>query len=266
MRLTIRHQTTYRFDAPVSYGLQQLRKTPKSTRGQTVIDWETTVEGGSKQVGFEDHHNNVVELIGFDRDVVDVLITSEGVVEIADTAGVLGKHVGPSPLWLYQRPTPLTHAGQGVKALARGVRAAGSGLDQLHALMGAVHDLVAYETGISHPDWTAERAIEEGRGVCQDHAHIFIATARELGFPARYISGYLMLEDRTNQEAMHAWAEAFVPDLGWVGFDVSNRIAPDTRYVRVATGLDYTDAAPVTGTRIGGAGEALSVTLDVVQQ
>ncbi|MEM6759111.1 MAG: transglutaminase family protein [Pseudomonadota bacterium] len=266
MRLTIRHQTTYQFDDPVNYGLQQLRKTPKSTRGQTVVAWQTQVEGGKKQVGFEDHHNNVVELIGFDRDVVDVLIISEGVVEIADVAGILGKHVGPSPLWLYQRPTALTHAGQGVKALARKLRGTNSGLDQLHALMGAVHDLVAYETGVSHPDWTAERAIEAGRGVCQDHAHIFVSCARELGFPARYVSGYLMLQDRTNQEAMHAWAEAFVPDLGWVGFDVSNRIAPDTRYVRVATGLDYTDAAPVTGSRIGGAGEALSVTLDVVQQ
>lgn len=266
MRLTIRHETAYRFDAPVRYGLQQLRMTPKSTRGQSVVEWTTEITGGEKQVRFEDHHNNVVELISFARDAVDVAVTSFGVVEIDDLAGVLGRHVGPSPLWLYRRGTSLTQAGQGVRALARAVRGIDAGLKQMHALMGAVRDAVAYETGVSLSGWTAERAIEEGRGVCQDHSHIFIAAARELGHPARYVSGYLMLEDRTAQEAMHAWPEVYLADLGWVGFDVSNGIAPDTRYVRVATGLDYADAAPVIGSRIGGAGEALAVSLDVTQQ
>jgi len=266
MQLKIKHITTYQFDDPVAYGLQQLRKTPKSTRGQTVTGWQTTVEGGAKEVGFDDHHNNVVELISFDRDATEIVITSEGVVEIDDTAGVLGKHKGPAPLWLYQRSTPLTHAGPHVRALAREVRATADALDRLHALMAAIRDTVTYEVGVSHADWTAERALEEGHGVCQDHSHVFCAAARELGHPARYVSGYLMLDDRVAQEAMHAWAEAHVDGLGWVGFDISNGISPDTRYVRVATGLDYSDAAPVTGTRVGGAGERLTVTLDVAQQ
>ena len=108
--------------------------------------------------------------------------------------------------------------------------------------------------------------MSDGRGVCQDHAHIFIACARHLDYPARYVSGYLMMDDTTDQTAMHAWAEAYIEGLGWVGFDVSNGISPDARYVRVATGLDYSDASPITGMRIGGLSETLGVQIKVVQQ
>ena len=87
-----------------------------------------------------------------------------------------------------------------------------------------------------------------------------------MGMPARYVSGYLMMDDRVAQDATHAWAEAHVDGLGWVGFDVSNGISPDRRYVRVATGLDYTEAAPVRGRRMGPGGETLSVAVEVAQQ
>ena len=103
MRLTIRHVTSYRVENPVAYGLQQLRKTPKSTWGQTVTDWQTDISGGAREVSFEDNHNNVVELISFEREATQVTVTSSGVVEIDDTAGIMGKHKGPSPLWLSSR-------------------------------------------------------------------------------------------------------------------------------------------------------------------
>jgi transglutaminase-like putative cysteine protease len=105
-----------------------------------------------------------------------------------------------------------------------------------------------------------------GLGVCQDHAQIFIAAARAMEVPARYVSGYLLMDDRIAQEATHAWAEAWVPGLGWVGFDVSNGISPDPRYVRVATGRDYRDAAPITGISFGPVTEHLIVDLAVEQQ
>ena len=101
--------------------------------------------------------------------------------------------------------------------------------------------------------------------MCQDHAHIFLSAARLLGHPARYVSGYLMMQDRVDQDATHAWAEVHFDALGWVGFDVSNRISPDSRYVRVATGLDYREAAPIYGMRHGDSDEALSVTVQVEQ-
>jgi transglutaminase-like putative cysteine protease len=136
----------------------------------------------------------------------------------------------------------------------------------MHELAGAVHAAIRYETGRSDVGWSAEEALAAGHGVCQDHTHAFLACARYLDIPARYVSGYLMMNDRVEQSATHAWAEAHLPDLGWVGFDVSNGISPDTRYVRVATGLDYGDAAPVSGTRYGSGGERLSVVVQVQQQ
>jgi transglutaminase-like putative cysteine protease len=125
---------------------------------------------------------------------------------------------------------------------------------------------IDYAIGSTHAHTTAAEALEEGRGVCQDHAHVYIAALRCLGVPARYVSGYMVVEaGGTTAEASHGWAEALVPGLGWVGFDVANVICPTDRYVRVASGPDARAAAPVMGTRLGGAGEALSVTLDVME-
>lgn len=265
MRLTIRHETRYRFETPVNFGLQQLRKTPKSAHQQSVLSWRTEVVGGKRELGYEDHHNNTVELISFSRDAQELILVSEGEVELSDNHGILGRHRGVAPLWLFEQSTPLTEAGKGVRSILRKTPDC-EPLDQLHALAGVIREVVAFEVGASQADSGAEDAIAAGKGVCQDHTHIFLSCARELCHPARYVSGYLMLNDRTAQDAMHAWAEVHVDGLGWVGFDVSNGISPDTRYVRVATGLDYAEAAPVIGTRIGGMGETLSVAIEVVQQ
>ncbi|MAM63594.1 transglutaminase family protein [Maritimibacter sp. UBA3975] len=265
MRLRIKHVTRYRFDEPVVYGLQQLRKFPKSGHQQQVVSWSTTVENGQKEVTFEDNHNNTVELISFDRDATEVVVTSEGEVMIEDNGGVVGAHPGPSPLWLYERETPLTKCGPGCRALIRKIEGEAD-LERLHSLLAVVGDEVAYLVDGNHPEQTAEEAVAEGKGVCQDHTHIFLACAREMGFAARYVSGYLMMDDRVEQDATHAWAEVHVDALGWVGFDVSNKQSPDARYVRVATGLDYTEAAPVIGSRVGGSAETLDVQIQVAQQ
>jgi len=265
MQLTIRHATQYRFGAPVRSGLQQLRKTPKSSPQQRILRWQTRVEHGFKELGFEDHHNNFVELISFERGTTELSVISDGEVELSDTGGVVGPHRGPAPLWLYLRQTPMTRARTRLRAFLREADVTPD-LDGLHALIGAIAARVTYLIGASEPNWSAEDALEAGQGVCQDHTHIFLACAREMGIPARYVSGYLMLNDRTVQDAMHAWAEAYLDGLGWVGFDVSNGISPDTRYVRVATGLDYMEASPVSGLRVGGTDEQLEVRIDVAQQ
>ena len=107
--------------------------------------------------------------------------------------------------------------------------------------------------------------MEHGHGVCQDHAHVFITAARLLDYPARYVSGYLLLSDQIEQEASHAWAEVLVPDLGWVGFDVSNGYSPDERYVALATGIDYLEACPISGIRLGNSDESMVVSLQIQQ-
>ncbi|MBS8225347.1 transglutaminase family protein [Vannielia litorea] len=265
MRLKIAHETRYSFSEPVRYGLQQMRKLPKSYRNQRVLNWETSVMGGKKELQYEDQHRNTVELISIAPGETELILRSEGEVEIEENNGVIGPHEGLTPLWLFDRPTAQTKPGPKLRELARKV-ADRDGLDQLHALMAAVGEAVTYQTGASEPDWPVETVLEEGKGVCADQAHVFISAARQLGHPARYVSGYLMLDDTVSQDAMHGWAEVHVEALGWVGFDVSNNMSPDTRYVRVATGLDYAGAAPVTGTRTGGDEESLSVAIEVAQQ
>ena len=265
MRLKIEHSTVYRFDTPVIYGLQQLRKTPKTSYNQSVLTWETRITGGRKEVMFDDHHHNVTELISFEPNVTELTVVSLGEVEITDNAGILGPHHGMTPLWLYTMGTPRTEIGPGTRALVKGMDAE-PGIPELHALSDRIRTQVPYTLGASAPDWSAEDAIAAGQGVCQDHTHIMIACARALKLPARYASGYLMLNETTAQDAMHAWAEVHVDGLGWVGFDVSNGVSPDTRYVRVATGLDYSDAAPISGTRVGGVNEELHVSIQVLQQ
>ena len=265
MRLSIHHVTSYRFAEPVRFGLQQVRKTPKTTPYQTVLHWRTEVTGGRKELVFEDHHNNTTELVSFDSATERLDVLSAGEVAVRDTHGVVGAHRGPAPLWLYERVTPRTEARERVRALLRELPP-GSELDRLHRLCAMIGAAVPYETGVSEPTWSAEETLAAGRGVCQDHAHVFIACARQLGLAARYVSGYLLMDGQSDQTAMHAWAEAWIAELGWVGFDVSNAISPDARYVRVATGLDYSDASPVTGTRVGGQAETLGVEISVVEQ
>jgi transglutaminase-like putative cysteine protease len=268
MLLAIQHSTTYRYSAPVRYGLQQLRLTPKDRAGQRVVQWQLAVTGGSKQLIFTDHHANQVDLVRVAGGASEIIIHCQGLVETEDRAGIVGPHGGHLPLWYFERETALTRAGKGVRALARAVGSGdgGDALARLHALSALVRGAIGYAPGLTHAETSAEQALALGSGVCQDHAHVFCAAARALGFPARYVSGYLLMDDRIEQDATHGWAEAHVEGLGWTGFDVTGGISPDARYVRVATGLDYREAAPVIGMHYGGAGEEMLVSLAVQQQ
>lgn len=266
MRLAVRHTTIYRYSRPVGYALQQLRLTPKDRPGQRVIEWQLTVAGGDKQLAFNDHHANHVDLVSITRGADEITLACTGVVETEDRHGIVGAHGGHLPLWYFGCDTVLTRPGRGIRALARAVAPDADPVARLHALSAMVRGSIAYVTGETHAETSAEQALAQGSGVCQDHAHSFCAAARLLGFPARYVSGYLLMDDREAQDATHGWAEAHVDGIGWIGFDVSNGISPDARYLRVATGLDYREAAPVTGVRFGSAREEMLVTLHVAQQ
>ena len=267
MRLAIRHTTRYRFAEPVAHGVQRLRLTPKETQGQKILDWTMEYSGAREEFSYDDQNHNHVTFVSADEGAEEIVIACRGTVSTEDHAGVIGHHAGHLPLWAFLGQSDLTRPGPRVRQLIASVgRNVGGVVPTLHDLSSAIRDGVAYEVGHTHVDTTAEEAIAAGRGVCQDHAHIFISAARALEIPARYISGYLMMNDRIDQEATHAWAEAWIDDLGWVGFDISNGISPDPRYVRVATGRDYRDAAPITGISFGAVTEALSVDLAVEQQ
>ena len=266
MQLEITHTTRYTYDQPVDYALQQVRLTPPDTPQQRVIDWRLDIEGGQIETEYDDHNGARVHLVSVARGGSGIAITAAGKVETTDTAGLSGQHVGPAPLWYYCQETPLTTAGDAIKALAQELRPVDDDLlGRLHALSNAILQAAPYRIGQTYIATSAEDAFTGGSGVCQDHAQIFVSAARVAGIPARYISGYLMMNDRVDQDASHAWAEAHIDGLGWVGFDISNGISPDSRYVRLASGLDYQHAAPLSGLRLGDAKESMIVSLQIEQ-
>lgn len=266
MKLSVTHTSRYEYDLPASHGLLRIRLKPKPTHGQEIQRWSMELNGAKVETEYEDQHKNSVVLASVNPDTRLVEITCRGTVETSDKAGVVGHHAGHMPVWAFTKQTELTRAGPKIQALAAALTSSRDNpLDLMHELSARVLDEVQYEVGQTDSQTTANDAIDAGRGVCQDHAHIFISAARYLGVPARYVSGYLMMNDRIEQEASHAWAEAHLPDIGWVGFDVSNGISPDERYVRVATGCDYRDAAPIIGVAYGTGDSALNVRLSVEQ-
>ena len=264
MRLKITHRTEYQYDVPVPYALQRIRLVPLTNDLQVVLNWHLEIEGAAEELRYVDHFGNDTRLLSVAGGASTIAVEASGEIETTDRSGMLGTHRGFAPLWLFQPQTSLTTAGEGVKSLVAELPE-GRDLDRLHALMALIAERVEYKTGTTTTLTTAEDAVVAGSGVCQDHSHVFLAAARLLEMPARYVSGYLMMDDTESQVATHAWAEAHLAGLGWVGFDAANGICPDDRYVRIETGRDYRDAMPVSGIRLGQGDERLEVRITVEQ-
>lgn len=268
MRIRIDHSTRYAYARPARFIVQMLRLTPKSCESQQVRDWRIETDVDARLRRGEDAFGNVVHSLYTERPTDALTIRVTGEVATVDTGGVIRGQNERLPPTVYLRDTPLTHADGGIVDFARAIPE-GETLDRMHRLMGAIHRDVAFEVGSTSATHTAADAFAQKRGVCQDHAQIFIACARRLGVPARYVSGHLnRLDGQHDQDAAHAWAEAWVDGLGWVGFDPANGICPTDQYVRVAVGLDALGATPIRGTSYGGGVESLTVALHVrpVQQ
>ncbi|KUZ00598.1 MULTISPECIES: transglutaminase family protein [unclassified Burkholderia] len=305
MRLAIRHISRYQFDDQATYALQRLRLRPQSGPGQTVRAWQVTIEGVEPALSYTDGLGNRIDLVRHDRGAKnEIVVVAAGVVETQDRAGILGNPEGYAPPWIFERETALTKAGDTVRELTQALPIEPHSLDALHWLMTEVHGRIAYAPNLADAPVDAETALQSGEGTSRDHAHAFIAAARALKVPARYISGYVLADsamqriadakqsaaDDEEEEALalqsgdgmqqalgvshaaqsqglpqaalgaqpqaaalmqqpagHAWAEAYVEGLGWVGFDPFMNRCPDERYVRIAVGLDARDAQPVTG-------------------
>lgn len=265
MLLKIQHVSKYTYEEAVPYALQRIRLTPQTTRSQNVHDWHIDYHGASREVLYRDGFGNVTELVRNERNAHDMTITVGGTVETLNNTGIEGEDFGPTPLWTWLRQTPLTTPGPSVLALATEFDASAPRLETLHHMLDRVHERIRFVVGATDTTTDAETALNAAEGVCQDHAHVFASIARILGIPARYVSGYLLIDGATQQAASHAWAEGFVDGIGWVGFDAANGVSPDERYVRLATGLDYRDAAPMSGIRHGAGGESLAVDINVEQ-
>jgi len=266
MRVRIFHETVYDYDRPVRGLIQHLRLMPRDHDGQHVLRWRIEPSADGRLKAGEDAFGNIVHAFSADGPVERLTICVAGEVETSEMHGMVRGAVERLPDPFYLRESSLALADAEIRTFAQDVVGdlSQDTLTGLHRLLGALNREVAFDTGPTQSSTTAAEAFALRRGVCQDLTHIFIAAARFMAVPTRYVSGYLRRADGvTDQEAGHAWAEAKVPHLGWVGFDPANGISTGEAHVRVAVGLDYLGAAPIRGSRYGGGSEKLDVKLKI---
>ena len=271
MRLKIRHETIYSYSEPVISAIETLRLTPRNHDGQFVKSWRLELDAEYRLYRDEDAFGNITHLFSIEGPIETLNVMVEGEVETHDSAGLVHGTAERFPLALFLRESRLTMPDPDIVAFAREATAPHTStndmdwLGAMHALNRAVHDKLDYVVDTTDTTTTAIEAFAAGQGAAQDFAQVFVAAARALGIPARYAGGYLLREDAEENNAGHAWAEAHVPDYGWIAFDPVHDMCATDRYVRVASGLDSLDAAPLRGARRGGGTETLKVKITVAQ-
>jgi transglutaminase-like putative cysteine protease len=260
MRLSVQHETTYRYTAPAHYSIQQLRLTPRRDAHQRVLAWR--IEAPGRLQRFVDAYGNVTHtmVLSSPHNAIRVLVSGSVQIDPPD-AGALQQDGELSPL-VFVVPTPLTATPEPLRAFATRHLPARPRAADLLALAEAIGGSVKYESGITEVTSTAAQALEIGRGVCQDHAHLFIACCRVAGVPARYVSGYVD-PGHSDAAASHAWADAWIDGTGWVSVDVTHGEYALGKHCRLALGRDYLSAAPVRGVRTGGGEESMQVQVAV---
>jgi transglutaminase-like putative cysteine protease len=260
MQLHIRHETLYRYGAPVKRSIQNLRLTPRTEPSQRALNW--TIHAPGRQQAQVDAHGNIVHLLTVNEPHRDIRIVVNGVVETSDTAGMVLPDDGRLSPLAYLAETPLTRAEENILSFAsENLVLQGDRREAVLRLADAVCMAVRYVPGVTEVHHSAAEAFALGQGVCQDHAHIFIASCRARGIPARYVSGYLFT-GQSQEAASHAWADVWLGDEhGWVSIDVTHRSFANGSHCRLAVGRDYLDACPIRGVRRGGGDEHMEVSV-----
>jgi transglutaminase-like putative cysteine protease len=275
MRLRVAHKSVYRYDPPASGVIQVLRLTPRNHEGQYVVDWRIDVTPDVRLTTHEDAFGNISHVFSADGPLDELHVDVDGQVETQSNNGVVRNTVERFPPSLYLRDTPLTQADDSIRDFAADILVSSNGntLDKLHNLLDRLYEDMGHdetasgeEAGQPTPVIIAAKAFALKRGTARDLTHIFIGAAHTLGIPARFVGGYFRKpETKLAQDSGHAWAEAYVPDFGWIAFDPANGFCPTDAHVRVAVGLDYLGAAPMRGTRLGVGAEKLEVAIKVDQ-
>jgi len=253
MRLSISHEITTTFTRPASYVIQTLRISPRTQGGQYVADWRLDVDHDCRLDKATDAFVNHVHSFTLAGPIESVTVTAAGDVDVDDTSGVVERGPRKLPLGLYLRTTPLTEPDEAIRALGAAAAAAeATSLGRGHALMALVAEAIEDAEDAANPADVAPAAkvLELGKGSSTDVAHIFLAAARGLGLPSRLVSGY-MYDEAHPDRGRRTWAECYVDDLGWVGFDPLLDQCPTDAYVRVACGLDWLGACPLRGSSLG---------------
>lgn len=259
MLLSVHHSTTYRYAEPVSRSTQYIRLTPFETARQHTIRWQVRMPRPATQM--QDAFGNITHVLTLDEPHSEIHIEAGGEVEVSGTDE--GEPKGRIDPMVFLRSTPLTEPDEALRDFVAPMRALARTRPMMAVtdLTNAVLERMPYQKGRTQVDFTAAQSFAAGRGVCQDHAHVFIACCRLLGIPARYVSGYVH-SSNGEQVASHAWSEAWLANR-WISFDISNAGAAGGSHIKVAVGLDYADACPVRGVRLGGGEEELWTTARV---
>ena len=243
MHLNIRHDISCRFDLPARNLVSILRICPRSHDGQHVSDWwiDSDIDCGLKMA--EDEFGNITHRFSAGGVIEQMTLSASGQVDTFDTAGVTRGSAERLPPEIFLRDTPLTAADADIRQFAETATAKeATELGKLHALLGGINAALAVES--SDDARSAADAFARKSGGIGSQAHVFIACARHLGIPSRFVGGYLV-RGRSDEAACHAWAESYLPDLGWVGFDPVNNLCPRGEHVRRAAAFDALGAALV---------------------
>lgn len=264
MQLSIRHETVYRYTAPLSYTIQQLRLSPRADAHQRNQSWQISTPGYRHE--FVDAYGNVCHMLTITGLHDEVRIVAAGTVEVTPLdRGRLVESGSLSPL-VFTVPTRLAAVDAAIDDFAHRYLQSGARSSELLALAEAIRGSVAYQSGATAVTTTAADALSLGRGVCQDHAHLFLACCHAHDIPARYVSGYIDPGGTAHAES-HAWVDVWVEEVdfsGWVSIDVTHAKFASDSHCRLAVGRDYESAAPIRGVRTGGGTETLSVKVSVV--
>jgi transglutaminase-like putative cysteine protease len=261
MRIRISHDTTYAYAQPARSIIQNLRLTPRSFDSQYVTRWRVEVDiDASLRLG-DDSLGNVVHSLSYSRPVERFTVSAIGEVETWDGVGVVRGAVETLPPQMFLRDSAAATANGALREFAAtAVAGADDTLEKLHRLMGALHKEVTFDPEASASRAGAGETLAMKRGGARDFAHAFIACARWLNIPARYVSGYAV-----GAEGLTAWTEALSPGLGWVAFDAVTDVCPSDSHVRVAIGLDALGAAPFRVAHVGGGDESITAAVRVEQ-
>ncbi|HUV32826.1 MAG TPA: transglutaminase family protein [Devosiaceae bacterium] len=264
MHIRIFHETHYAHEFAASYAIQHMLLTPDATPAQTILEWSIEAPGFEGAARLVDGFGNIAHLCNQTKPEASFAVRVDGLVQTTDTGGIIGRLPRDPVPGIFLRQTEITRASGPMLTLARAADGTqGTIIAKMHALMEALSGVMRFDVQNTDSDTTAAQAFELGEGVCQDFAHVMIGAARAIDIPARYVTGYLVMDDGEVATANHAWAEIWDRELGWIGFDAANRICPTERYVRLAAAFDAASAAPIRGIRRGAGPDELRVSVGV---
>ncbi len=261
MKLEIAHSTRYRYTGPIAETVMEVRLRPMDGNGQRCIDFNLEVSHGVTPRAYVDGFGNHVHYFNLVRPHAGLSVISRSTVETG-----LGpdKDQGEELVHDFLRFRPPVKDVDGIRELAR--RHAIADHDSPDAVERALDELTlsisrefTYDRTVTNVYSAVDDVLSLRAGVCQDFAHLFIAVARDMGVPARYVSGYIHSPGERVATASHAWAEAWVAERGWIGFDATHPVRTTPHHVRLAVGRDYTDAAPTRGVYVGSAMGTMSI-------